>query len=193
MKRKKAIFFLCLLAVLLGLIFYAPHYLAYSDRPKKVDAVVLLLGQDFKARKKQSRFLINEGYSDYLIIPAYSRLYKASAKRTLLLTQTQRRKGKDKQVYQLYEDTHLEILHAKTIMDKYGFRSAIFVSSPYHMRRVKLIADRVFEGKDRDLFFDPTRYEEMNNTLWWRTTYHLRWVIAEYFKIGWFLLYKPFI
>ncbi|MCK4306495.1 MAG: hypothetical protein KAY24_19795, partial [Candidatus Eisenbacteria sp.] len=75
MKRIKAILFLSLAAVLVGLIFYAPNYLAYSDRPKRADAVVLLLGQDFKAREKQSQYLINEGYSDYLIIPAYGRLY----------------------------------------------------------------------------------------------------------------------
>ena len=80
----------------------------------------------------------------------------------------------------------------KAMMDELGFKSANFVSSPYHMRRVKLIADRVFAGGNYNLSFVPSRYEETHKNLWWLNKYDLKWVLSEYSKIIWFLLYEPF-
>ena len=105
-----------------------------------------------------------------------------------LLTKAEKRKHD----YRFYEDTHLEILHAKAMMDKLGFKSANLVSSPYHMRRIKLITGRIFDGGDYNLSCVPTRYEKTEKNLWWFNKYDLKWVLGEYLKIAWFIIYEPF-
>lgn len=88
-----------------------------------------------------------------------------------------------------YEGTHLDVLLAKESILRAGFSSAIFVSHPYHMRRVKMIASKVFEDCKIDLFFIPTRHEGVNRSLWWLDNKERNLVVTEYLKIAWFLLY----
>ena len=47
------------------------------------------------------------------------------------------------------------MIKGKKIMDKLGYRSTIIVSSPYHMRRLQLIAGKVF-GDDYQIGFQAT-------------------------------------
>ena len=42
--------------------------------------------------------------------------------------------------FQHFEDTHVEILRARSILQNMGLKSVNFVSSPYHMRRIKMIS-----------------------------------------------------
>ena len=61
-----------------------------------------------------------------------------------------------------YEDTHIEIIEAQKRMSDYGLKSAIFVSSPHHMRRIKLIAEKVFKSNNYNFYYVPTRYENIS-------------------------------
>ena len=141
--------------------------------------IILLLGPDFKDRQKEVNGLIGQGLADCLIIPAYHKIlkvvnksklvpldYPSTHKADLLQEETHR--------HVLYENTHKEIVEAKTIIDNCGFRSAIIVSSRYHMRRVKIIAEKVFVGKNYRLYFVPTRYEKRHGIFWFLTPYDLK-------------------
>ncbi len=200
LKWVKVLFVVIITGALICIILYAPHYLAYSDRPKRSDAVVLLVGPDFEARKKEGHRLFKDGYADYIIIPAYGRILKASIDGSLTsvknnhgIQETPGRRKNPGEHADLFEDTHLEILYAKGMMDVYGLKSAIFVSSPYHMRRIKIMAGRIFDQRVYDCSFVLTRYEKRCDNLWWTNRYCLKWVMDEYIKIGWFLLYEPFV
>jgi len=50
-------------------------------------------------------------------------------------------------------------------MESLGLTSGIFVSSPYHMRRIKVIAERVYRdaagAPTYRLYFVPSRYETL--------------------------------
>ena len=83
------------------------------------------------------------------------------------------------------QNTHLEILEAKRLMKERGLKSAIFVSSPYHMRRIKIIAGSVF-GEDGEyaLAFVPTGFEKLPAGLSGLCKYAYQSVIQEYLKIG---------
>ena len=81
-------------------------------------------------------------------------------------------------------------------MEGLGFTSAIFVSSPYHMRRINIIAKSVFlDPKNTPtfkLYFVPTRYETPHLNFWLLNIHDLRFVLMEYSKIFWFFIYSNF-
>jgi hypothetical protein len=170
--------------------YHAPRFLVYADNPVKSDAVILFLGADFTARKKEAARLLYEDYSRFLIIPSYRQVISLEK---IPFFPAARGQGGFKSYPRFYEKTHLELLYAKKMMDTMGLRSAIMVSSPYHMKRIKMIAGRVFGEQSRLLSFTPTPYEndpihlrEMDRTDW-------MFVMNEYIKICWFQLYSLFI
>ncbi len=170
--------------------YHAPRFLVYADRPIKSDAVVLFLGGDFTARKKEAARLLYENYGKFLIIPSYRKVISLEK---IPFFSAGRGPGEFKAYPRFYEKTHVELLYAKNMMDTMGLRSAIMVSSPYHMMRIRIIAGRVF-GKQSNFFSytptpfenDPIRLRDMDRTDW-------MFVISEYIKICWFQLYSPFI
>jgi hypothetical protein len=187
---------LLLLVLLGGFILYSPRFLLYSSEYKKANAIILLLGPDFKARQKEANRLINDGMADYLIVPAYHKIYRIYDKGTMkyLSPNLYSFKSGQKNIASspsFYEDTHLEIIEAQKIMSVYGLKSAIFVSSPYHMRRIKLIAMKIFDTNKGDFYFVPTRYEKAPANFWELSLSDWRRVRKEYGKILWFFLYFP--
>jgi hypothetical protein len=203
-KRKKTSLVLLLIILLIaGAIAYAPRYLLYSTDYQKVDAIVLLLGPDFTARRKQASQLIAEGKADYLIIPAYNKVSRVSDKvtdkgiiKSLSPNLLMQDSGKKKKILnpssfpEFYEDTHMEIMAAKKTMADFGLKSATFVSSPYHMRRIKLIVSTEFSGEKREFYFVPTVYEKAPANFWELSSAEWKKVGREYTKMIWFSLYS---
>jgi uncharacterized SAM-binding protein YcdF (DUF218 family) len=197
---KRFIIIIIIFAVIIGAIAYAPYYLARTDKPARSDVIVLLIGSKFTPRKEEVFRLIEDGYARQLIIPAYGKVSDAG----LFSNQSSQTNPKPDpslirgrvvrraQYPRYFEDTHIEILEAKKMMDKTGFKSAIFVSSPYHMRRVSIIANKVFGKNGYSLIFVPSRYEQHNGSLWFLKKRDLKLVTGEYSKIIWFALYRFF-
>ena len=185
-----------LLMLLGGFVLFSPRFLLYSSKYKKADAIILLLGPDFKARQKEANKLINDGMADYLIIPAYHKAYRIYDKGTMkyLSPNLYLFKSGQKNVAvppSFYEDTHWEIIEAQKVMSSYGLNSAILVSSPYHMRRIKLIVMKVFDTNKGDFYFVPTSYEKVPANCWELSLADWKKVRNEYGKILWFFLYFP--
>ena len=78
------------------------------------------------------------------------------------------------------------------MMGNRGLKTAIMVSSPYHMRRIKVIAEKVF-GDNLTVRYVPTRYEPIPGNFWLFNSYDCKFVLTEYAKIAWFVLYSPFV
>ena len=196
MIKRNKVLLICIfiLALLAGLVLYSPRFLLYSSPYKKADAIILLLGPDFKARHKEADELIKEGMADYLIIPAYHRIYEIydKGKERYLLPDSYSPEAVNHNALpssSFYEDTHLEIIEAQKKMSDLGLKSAIFVSSPYHMRRIKLIAMKVFHPPTGDYYFVPTRYEKVPVNGWELSSADWKKVRREYGKIIWFYIY----
>jgi len=177
-------------------LYFAPYYLVFSQKPEKSDAVILLVGSD-NARFREAEQLVREGYADYLIIPAFNRVLRGESNRSLnqpfsIPVPPAGAYGTN----ETRENTHLEIAQARRIMDGLGCTSAIFVSSPYHMRRIKIIAKSVFLERTKtptfQLYFVPTRYETPYLSSWFLKTHDLKFVSSEYAKMAWFLIYSSF-
>ncbi len=173
-------------------LFYAPGYLAYSTNYTKADVIVVLLGPTFSPRYQHARNLMNAGMADYLIIPAYSRIYHMEQGRITLLTSEKNRRNPNSKSNPVapwyYEDTHLELIEAKKVMAKYGRTSAIFVSAPYHMRRIQIIVKKEFEH--RKVYFSPTPFDPVPPRVWDLQASNWRKVWREYTKILWFKIYS---
>jgi hypothetical protein len=196
-KSNKCLVILILILVILGgFILYSPRFLLYSSQYKKANAIILFLGPDFKARQKEAYRLINDGMADYLIIPAYHKAYRIYDKGPIkyLSSNLYSSESDQKNITSppsFYEDTHLEIIEAQKVMSSYGLNSAIFVSSPYHMRRIKLIVMKIFDTKKGDFYFVPTSYEKAPANYWELSFADWKKVRKEYGKILWFFLYFP--
>ena len=182
---------LLLLAVIFGAVYYGPRYLSYADSPLRSDALVLFVGPDNKARQEDANRLMSEGYARYLFIPAYGRITEASSLSSAAGTKKANPKliisGLKPRPY--FENTHVEILEAKRMMEQYGLKSAIFVSSPDHMRRIKIITERIFIEEPVRIVFVPIRVEPAHQDM---TLSDYKRMGKEYVKIIWFLMYSPF-
>ncbi len=181
------------------LIEYSKVLLSYNEKPRKVDAIVLLMGPKVKARTEKAKQLLKSGYSDCLLIPAHDQVVKNTG--IDILGRTSKASfyyaglspfETDKKPSWIYENTHIEVIYAKRMMDALNFTSAIFVSSPFHMMRVKLISRQVFKAHKYKIYFDYFRYVNSDRPVLLVHIDNLRSITYEYIKIAWFLLYAPF-
>ena len=191
----RPIWLIALIALVLSgaAIYQAPRFLTYSDKPVKSDAIVLFVGVVEKARDKEAARLLYEGYGKVLIIPSYRQVISHEKIPLGALGSA----DKVSRVFLSYprfrENTHIEMLYAKKAMDAMGLRSAIMVSSPYHMERIRLIAGKVFGEQSRFISYVPTRYESDPVRLTDMDRHDWRFVISECIKICWFSLYSHFV
>lgn len=196
-KNLKALVFLALVIIIFIGIISAPRFLLYSASVEKMDAIVLLLGEDFNARKKEANILTGERLADYLIIPAYNKTYRfadgSAAQEFISCSHFSKKIEKDKFLSIIYENTHLEIIEAKMVISDYKFKSVVFVSSPYHMRRIKIIVSKVFRHSEGKFYFMPTRFEKAPANFWELSSKDWKNVYKEYLKIIWFLVYANFV
>jgi uncharacterized SAM-binding protein YcdF (DUF218 family) len=188
--KLKTFYFISCLILLAAALYYAPFFLIVSDPPVKSDAVVLFLGGEKGTREKEADQLIRDGFADYLIIPAYRQVKKLNPDGILIKIDSDV-KPKTSNLKPFFEDTHSEAIIAHDMMERLGISSATLVSSPYHMRRIKMIAEKVF-GDGQTVNFVPTRYETPSDGFWLFNNYDRKFVLTEYAKITWFLLYSSF-
>lgn len=196
MNKSKKFYLSCSFVVLiiLVIVMLSPCFLLYFSSYQKAGTIILLLGPDFTARQKEAYRVIDEGMADYLIIPAQNKVYRIyNEGRSKYLSQNLSEKNENRKVNvnspSYYEDTHLEIIDAEKTMSKYELHSAIFISSPYHMRRVKLISTKVFKNKPGEYYFVPTSYEKAPAKFWELSLADWKKVGREYGKMLWFIFY----
>jgi hypothetical protein len=189
-----------------GGIYLSPNYLVYSDTPQRSDAVMILDGPDYIDRRKEAVLLYKDRYAKHIFIPGHNIFLiktndgtftyagEDSEKIISKLKELKSRGNakKSKRNLDLKEKTHNELIRAKLIMDEVGIFSVIFVSNPYHMRRVKIIAGKVFEGSKFKLYFVPSRFSKIS-TFWVLHKNDIKWIFSEYLKIAWFWIYTRLI
>jgi hypothetical protein len=172
-----------------------PNYLLYATPAIEADAVVLFLGPGEEARRKQVDELVARGLAKFVILPYEGKIFetwvskapvnpaKTAAISRGIRVNTQRFYG---------EQTHIEVLQAEALMALIGATSANFVSSPYHMRRIEIIAGRVLDADKYQIAFVPTAYEP-RHVPWFLAWDDVKRVFSEWGRIVWFFLYSPFV
>ncbi|AJY71807.1 hypothetical protein RW64_20815 [Geobacter sulfurreducens] len=174
----------------------APRFLRYADQPAPADVIVLFVGPGNAERRAKALALLRAGYADTLFIPAHrsivSRAGAGDAERFMIRTTdgaSWLERNRTRRFPTHYEQTHMEILIARDFMAERGLRSALFVSSPYHMRRIHLISGNVFSPDEVAIrFVSPLEDEERHPLA--ADGRGIKWVVSEYVKIAWFLAYR---
>ncbi|MFZ2223265.1 MAG: YdcF family protein [Candidatus Deferrimicrobium sp.] len=189
-----------ILAVIALALWSAPGFLTFAQPPRASDAVVLFSGPGQEARLREAKELIVEGYAKLLILPAHGSPFRLSgesldlervAPAPLLRDRTIRIR-KAAFYAKHYENTHVEALEAKRMMNELGLRSAILVSSPYHTRRLGLIARKVFDRGRYEVTIAPSRYQASFRGRDWFSPADRGVIVGEYVKMAWFVMYAPF-
>lgn len=188
-----------LLVVTIFLIF-APGFLFTEDIPRKSDAAVLFVGPGNEARLNEARQLVKGGYARYLLIPFSGEIFTTdSAGGFVRLTDNQPRRELFHKIRiaasyeKYYENTHIEALEAKRMMNERGLKSAMLVSSGFHMRRIRMIADRVFDDRKYVVTCYPAQWHKKYTAADWLDAERRKIIFSEYVKIVWFLAYGVFI
>lgn len=153
-----------LLCFLLGVIItliYPPWSLLASllvvqDRLTKVDVLVTLGGDS--ERELYAAELYRQGLAPKIIMSGCGSSASKMAKRAV---KTGVNAG-DVILEERAESTYENALYSKNIISAQDFKSAIIVSSPYHMRRTKLVFERVFKNTGVKLLYSPTKDSGFN-------------------------------
>jgi len=74
------------------------------------------------------------------------------------------------------------------LLIKDGYKSAIVVTSDYHMRRSRLVFNKEFKGTGISLTFCNAKDKNFIAAKWWTNSYSLNIVQSEYLKLmGYFI------
>jgi len=189
-RRFKA--FIVIAVVLAAAVWWSlPHiglFLVVADEPQPAE-VLLVLSGDRGERMEYAFSLYEAGLADLFILsggPLYADLSEADLLR--------RHAGilgvPDEKIIleSRAANTYQNALYTRELMELYGLESALVVSSPYHMRRVRVLFDEVYAGSGIELFFVPVANSWFDPECWWETSQGRRLVFSEYAKLAFLLL-----
>ncbi|MEK4346221.1 YdcF family protein [Paenibacillus sp. FSL P4-0184] len=176
--NRKFVLFICLLLLIIGL-FSAGSFLVLSESPKQADVIIVLSGG--QGRVEQAAELYKAGYAPYIILSNA----KESTSKSGDMVQTALKLGIPKDLIfteNAAESTYQNAEFTLPIMQEHDFKSAIVVSSDFHMRRVKFLFDRVYKKSKIELTYvgSPSVY---NAERWWSDRKSRETTFNEYVKI----------
>lgn len=160
------------------------RFLVVTDKPAPADVLVVPSG-DRGERLEYAVRLHREGLADRLLLsggPIYADLTEADLLRRHALTL-----GVPE--YKIIMEpraanTYQNALYTREKMEYYGLDSAIVVSSPYHMRRVRALFDEVYKGSDIRLVYLPVKDSWFDPERWWESAAGRRLVAGEYLRLA---------
>jgi hypothetical protein len=179
-----------------GAVAAAPAFLLLAEPPIRADAAAVMLGPGFADRIRHGQRLLAEGMVDYLMIPGRCVLFAKGGDGRLEVQAAMLRLGDpmcidlDRSSYRLR--THSELELTRRLSERFGFNSLNLVSSPYHMRRIRIIAGNVFSGAPFRFACVSAEPSGEGSWGWWLRREDWWWVSHEYLKLVWFRVYSAF-
>jgi len=156
-------------------INFAGYFLVVDEKPVKSDVIIVLSGGEGRLEKGVK--LYKEGYAPYLLLSngSVEQLYERA--QTLGVPT-------DNILMEVKSDSTLDnAVLSKEIMLNQHFKSAIVVSSNFHMRRVKVLYDQTFRNSDIKLTYVAGESQVYNPKNWWLEKWNRNITITEYIKL----------
>jgi uncharacterized SAM-binding protein YcdF (DUF218 family) len=176
-KRTLAFLSITLLAIL-GIVYFWINlgiWLVAADLPQKADVIVCLCEID---RVKKSASLFNQGLAP-LVILTVSRNKKPLIDRGVPENKIILVPGPT--------TTYEEALSVAPILERLHCRSALVVSDPFHLRRVRWTFSHVLANQSVKLIFASSDFPWKEEG-WWRDEQEKFYVYSEITKIGYYRL-----
>ncbi len=167
------------------------EYLVFQTSLKPADVIVVLGGGE-KERADQGIKLFKEKYAKKIIftgekldVPSLEEVHWAQlAKKEAML------KGiEEKDIIVVLEShsTYDDALLIEKIVKKYGFKSLIIVTEPYHIKRAFFVFKKRFKKSAINLMFYPVQDSWFSANNWWSSEKGLVRVNNEYIKFIYYL------
>ena len=147
-----------------------------TDEPVPADVIIMLAGGD-AGRMEKAADLYHEGYADYVIVSPIFESYPPQSKAYALELGI-----RDESLIEEYNasSTYTNATITLKMMEEYGFDSALVVTSDYHLKRSKMIFERINDdeydltyiaalGEDGEAWHERSRA----TLLWFREFYKL--------------------
>jgi uncharacterized SAM-binding protein YcdF (DUF218 family) len=162
------------------------RYLYYKDEIKPADVIVILAGEETE-RVEYGVKLFREGWArkDRIILAGGPLVWKYT--HASLMKEHAISLGVPKKAI-LLEDksrtTEEDAIFTKEIFKKYGYKSCILVTSPYHSRRATKIFRKVM-GDEVTVFSAPSEKSWFSFDEWWKRRRDRAYVLNEWSKFVW--------
>ncbi|MDP3939453.1 MAG: ElyC/SanA/YdcF family protein [Deltaproteobacteria bacterium] len=170
-------------------------YLVTEDPLAPADLIVVLSGSPAD-RARFAAELYREKYAPYILCASSllapdleiigKRMTHAELSAVVL-----RRQGVPESailVVNMSTSTFEELKVVREMMRVQGWKRVILVSSPYHLRRIRLTWEHVNEGSDLVAILRATPYSRFHREAWWRHESDLLTVQNEYAKLLYYRL-----
>ncbi len=169
--------------LVLAMLPYVGEYLVVDTTPVRADVIVVLSG-DKGERLEHAVELYNKGVAP-LILVSGGKVY-ASLTAAEMMRDHAIRLGVPPSMV-IMEDragnTIENALFTRPLLVERGLHSAVVVSSPYHMRRVKYVFDRLYRESGIKLSYSASQ-SWFDPESWWRTPGGQSIVLSEYLKLA---------
>lgn len=179
-KRRKRILFLYLpLLLMLFLFLCAGLFLPVTEAPKQADVIIILSGGG--GRVEQGVQLFQEGNAPQILLSNAKEITGPAGdmrETALSLGIPESAILTEDAAESTYQNAQLTL----PIMQQEGFKSAIVVSSDFHMRRVKFIFDHVYKKSGIELTYIGAD-SGYNAKAWWSDRYSRETTFNEYIKM----------
>ncbi|MEI4768784.1 YdcF family protein [Psychrobacillus sp. FJAT-51614] len=174
MLKKKWILFV---GILLFIVVFnsAGDFLVIDEKPVKSDVIIVLSGGDGRLEKGVQ--LYKEGYAPYLMLSngSVQQLYERALELGV---------PNEAIIMEVKSDSTLDnAIFSEEIVRNHKFESAIVVSSGFHMRRVKILYDKVFQNSGVRLTYVAEDMTAYNPKIWWADEVSRDNTFREYIKL----------
>lgn len=176
--NRRVIIFICLLLLITG-FFTAGRFLSLTESPKQADVIIVLSGG--QGRVEKAAELYKAGYALYIILSNAKESMSSSGD----MLQTALDLGIPRDAIYTENSADSTLQNAEftlPIMKEHNFKSAIVVSSDFHIRRVKLLFDRVYKKSDIELTYVGSA-SGYNAKRWWSDRKSRETTFNEYVKM----------
>ena len=91
-------------------------------------------------------------------------------------------------IAEISDSTYEEALHSRDIMLAHGWRTAILVTDPFHMRRATLTFRQAFDAAGLVVMASPADGSKYGVDNWWTDRNAIMRVGQEYLKLGYYVV-----
>lgn len=170
--------------MMMAVFVFAGDFLVVDEKPVKSDAIIVLGGGAW-SRIGRGVELYQDGYAPVLVLSGGNLFTFNTTESEMMASQAEDMGVPTSHIIleSKSASTYQNALFTKQILVARGLKSAIVVSSTYHMRRVLVTFNRVYAGSGIRLTYCAAQDWFQPNG-WWTDGRNRSIVISEYLKIG---------